>query len=142
MTKSTEFGIVSWEQAVEGVTRGVQGLRTDQFEVVLKDPDWDWYGVRIPREHLWELLRTPRFNTLQEECWLFCCRRPMAYLGGWRNAVESVKPDDPTAFYQSLFDPEDAARGWDGEVFASGNPGLYVYRCLECGRFRSTQDYD
>lgn len=142
MTKMTEFGMVSWDQAVEGVTHGESGLRTDQFEVVPIDPDEDWYGVRVPHEHLWELLRTPGFNSWQGECWLFCCRRPMAYLGGWRNAVESIRPDDPTAFYKSLFDPDDEARDWDSEVFASGSPSLYVYRCLECGRFRSTQDCD
>jgi hypothetical protein len=61
MTKSTEFGTFSWQQVREGVTLGVPRLRTDQFEVVAIDPDEDWCGVRVPSEHLWELLRTPGF---------------------------------------------------------------------------------
>ena len=61
LTKSTEFGTISWGQACEGVTLGVPGLRTDQFEVVPIDLDEDLYGVRVPSEHLWELLRTPGF---------------------------------------------------------------------------------
>ena len=48
MTKDTEFGMVSWEQAFQGVTNGVPGLTTDQFELVPIDPDEDWYGVRVP----------------------------------------------------------------------------------------------
>src|SRR5262245_9881541 len=37
ITKDTEFGMVSWEQAFAGVTHGVPGLRTDEFETVLVD---------------------------------------------------------------------------------------------------------
>ena len=67
---------------VRGVTHGVPGLSTDQFETVPIDPEEDWYGVRVPGEHLWELLRTPGFHSWQGERWLFCCRQPMTYLGG------------------------------------------------------------
>ncbi|MEO6811656.1 MAG: CbrC family protein, partial [Isosphaeraceae bacterium] len=73
MTKDTEFGMVSWEQAFRGVTHGLPGLQTDQFERVLVSPEEDWYGARIPAEHLWELLRTPSFHSWQGERWLFCC---------------------------------------------------------------------
>jgi hypothetical protein len=66
MTKDAEFGMVSWDQAFEGVTHGIPRLRTDQFEIVPIDPDEDWYGVRVPNEHLWELLRTPGFHSLIE----------------------------------------------------------------------------
>ncbi len=94
MTKSTEFGMVSCDQAFQGVTHGVPGLRTDQFEVVLMDPEEDWYGVRVPSEHLWELLRTPGFHSWQDECWLFCCHRPMTYLGvgaaSWSRSDHSI----------------------------------------------------
>ena len=67
MTNDTEFGMVSWDQALAGVTLGGPGLRTEQLEVVLIDPDEGWYGVRIPGEHLWELLRTPGFQSWQGE---------------------------------------------------------------------------
>ncbi|WP_165247994.1 CbrC family protein [Paludisphaera soli] len=142
ITQGTEFGVVSWEQAFEGVTNGVPGLRTEQFEVVAIDPAEDWSGARIPSVHLWELLRTPGFHSWQDERWLFCCSRPMAYLGGWRNAMESLRPDDPDAFYQALFAPEDEARSWGYEEFDEGSSSLYVYRCLACGRCRATYDWD
>jgi uncharacterized protein CbrC (UPF0167 family) len=142
MTKDTESGMVSWEQAVEGVTHGVPGLRTDQFELVALDAEEDWHGVRIPSEHLWELLRTPGFHSWQGERWLFCCRRPMTYLGGWRSALEAIGPGDPIGSFEALFDPDDEARRLGYEAFESGSPGLYVYRCGTCGRCRATRDCD
>ena len=140
--KVTEFGLVSWDEAFRGITNGEPGLRTDQFEVVPIDPDEDWYGVRVPTEHLWELLRTPGFHSWQGERWLFCCRQPMAFLGGWRNAVELLRPDDPSVFFEALFDPDDEARGWGFDSFESGSPSLYVYRCRTCDRCRATYDCD
>ena len=89
MTKSTEFGMVSWEGAVQGFTHGVPGLRTDLFEVVPMDPDQDWYAVRVPSEHLWELLRTPGFHSWQEGRWLFCCQQPVTYIGGWLSVTST-----------------------------------------------------
>jgi uncharacterized protein CbrC (UPF0167 family) len=142
MTKSTEFGMVSWDQAFEAVTHGIPGLRTDQFEVVPIDPDEDWHGVRVPNEHLWELLRTPGFSNWQVERWLFCCRRPMAYVGGWRQVMESHRPDDPRAFFEPLLDPDDEAKEWAWECLDTGQVSLYVYRCRACGRFRATWDTD
>jgi uncharacterized protein CbrC (UPF0167 family) len=81
MTKSIEIGMISWEQESQEAKHGVPGLRTDQFELVPIDPDEDWYAVRVPSEYLWELLRTTGFHSWQDERWLFCCRRPMTYIG-------------------------------------------------------------
>jgi uncharacterized protein CbrC (UPF0167 family) len=134
--------LVSWEQAFRGITNGVPGLRTDQFELVPIDPEEDWYGVRVPSGHLWELLRTPGFYNWQDECWLFCCRQPMSYTGGWRNIMESLRPDEPRAFCKSLFDPDDETRDWIWEEADSGSVSLYVYRCTSCGRYRATWDTD
>jgi uncharacterized protein CbrC (UPF0167 family) len=142
MTKDTEFGMVSCEQAFGGVTHGVPGLQTDQFELVPVDPEEGWYGARIPNEHLWELLRTPGYHSWQGERWLFCCRRPMTYLGGWRHAVEAIRPDDPIAFFEGLFDADDEARRLGYEAFESGSPSLYAYWCGTCGRCRATWDCD
>jgi uncharacterized protein CbrC (UPF0167 family) len=142
LTKDTEFGMVSCDQAFQGVTHGGPGLRTDQFEVVLIDPDEDWYGVRVPSEHLWELLRTPGFNSWQGERWRFCCRRPMTYIDGWPTALESIRPDDPRAFLEGLIDPNDGPADWIWEGLESGNVSLYVYHCQSCGRFRATWDTD
>jgi uncharacterized protein CbrC (UPF0167 family) len=142
MTKDTEFGMVSWEQACQGITHGVPGLSTDQFETVLIDADEDWYGVRVPGEHLWELLRTPGFHSWQGERWLFCCRQPMTYLGGWRSVVGLLHPDDLQTFFEGLFDADDEAIQWGYEAFEAGNASLYVFRCRSCGRLRATWDCD
>jgi uncharacterized protein CbrC (UPF0167 family) len=142
MTKSTEFGLVSWAHAAEGVMGGVPGLRTDQFEMALIDPDEDWSGVRVPAEHLWELLRTPGFHSWQDERWLFCCRRPMTYLGGWCSVMGSLRPSDPKAFFDGLIRPDDGPVDCVWEGLESGTVSLYVYHCKSCGRHRATWDTD
>jgi uncharacterized protein CbrC (UPF0167 family) len=142
MTKDTEFGLVACDQAFQGVTHGVPGLQTDQFEVVPIDPGEDCSGVRVPSEHLWELLRTPGFHSWQGERWLFCCRRPMIFLGGWCSVMKLLRPADPRAFFEGLIDPDDGPvdRVWEG--VGSGDVCLYVYRCPSCGRHRATWDTD
>ena len=141
-SKATEFGGVTEAQAFDGVTDGVPGLRTDQFEVVPVHSEEDWYGVRVPAEHLWELLRTPGFHSWQDERWLFCCRQPMSYLGDWRDAVEVLRPEDQDSFFQSLLDPDDEVRQEGFEAFEAGSICLYVYRCRSCFRCRATWDCD
>lgn len=140
--KSTEFGLVACEHAVKSETGGVPGLETQQFERVLINPDEDWYGARVPSEHLWELLRTPSFHTWQDERWLFCCQRPMTYLGGWGRLVETIQPDDPKGFCEGLFDPADEVKDWIWESADAGNICLYAYRCNSCHRYRATWDSD
>lgn len=140
--KSTEFGMVSWEQACQGITHGVPGLGTDQSEMVPIDPEEDWYGVRVPEEHLWELLRTPDFHSWQDENWLFCCRRPMTYLGGWSRVLEGLRPTEPKAFFDGLVEPCDVPVDWLWEGVDSGRMSLYVYRCPSCDRHRATWDMD
>jgi hypothetical protein len=72
MTQDTELGMISWEQAFEGVTLGLPGLRRSDFELVPREEGWT--AARLPRETLFELLRTPTYSTWQGERWLFCCR--------------------------------------------------------------------
>ena len=104
--------MVSWEQAFEGVTHGIPGLQTTEFEMVLTDPEDDWYGVRVPSEYLFELLRTPTYQTWQGERWLFCCKRPMTYIGEWANVMKSShRPDDPKKFLESVIDSDDDSAG-------------------------------
>jgi len=144
MTKDTELGMVSWQQAAEGVTGGVPELETTGFERVRLDPEEEWYGARVPKEHLFELLRTPAYNTWQGENWLFCCRQPMTYLGEWANLMNSHhRPDDPRAFFDQIA-PDEQWREWLWRRLESGRQGagLYVFRCKACGRHRSGWDTD
>jgi hypothetical protein len=69
--KDTEFGMVTWESALEGTTHGVPGLETDEFEMVVTDPHPDpaheWRGILAAQEDLFELLRTPDSLAWQQE---------------------------------------------------------------------------
>ena len=145
ITKDTEFGMVSWEQAFQGITHGVPGLETTEFELVPIDPAEDWFGVRVPKEHLFELLRTPTYGTWQGERWLFCCQRPMTYMGGWTNVLQSpLRPDDARAFFKEVIDSDDESKEWLWEALERGSGGvcLYVFRCKTCDRFRGHWDMD
>lgn len=142
MTKDTEFGMVSWERAIEGVTLGHPGLRADQFEIVATGPRGGSPGARVPVEHMWELLRTPGYISWQGENWLFCCRRPMTYLGGWGHVSESLGTADRDAFFRGLFDPGDDAVSWGPDGFSGESACLYIYRCRTCGRHRAHYDFD
>lgn len=146
ITKSTEFGMVSWEQAFQGVTHGMPGLETSEFERVLVDAEEDWYGVRVPQEHLFELLRTPGFNTWQDETWLFCCKRPMTYLGEWASVLKvQFQGTEARAVFDSVFDPDDDSKEWVWERLSGrkwDTVCVYVFHCKTCNRFKSTRDMD
>jgi len=143
ITKDTEFGAVGADEAFTGMTDAHPAPPTDQFELIAVDIEDDepWYRARIPGEHLWELLRTPTMSTWQGERWLFCCQRPMSYLGGYEAVPERVRPDDSVAFVESLFGPEDEVAGWIGEAVDAGNVSLYLYQCKACDRHRTTFDH-
>ena len=146
ITKDTEFGMVSWEQAFQGITHGVPGLDTTDFERVLIDSAENWYGVRVPQEHLFELLRTPTYGTWQGERWLFCCKRPMTYVGEWANVQKTLRdPEDSWGFFEKVFDPADESKGWVWERLSARQfDGIcvYVFQCKTCGRFGSNYDMD
>jgi uncharacterized protein CbrC (UPF0167 family) len=146
MTKNTEFGMVSWEQASQGITHGMPGLETAEFERVPIDPDEDWYGVRVPHEHLFELLRTPSFITWQDETWLFCCKRPMTYLGEWASVMSlQFRGAEPRAVFDRVFDPANSSKEWVWERLSGRRLDticVYVFQCKTCDRLGSTWDMD
>ncbi|MCE9524521.1 MAG: CbrC family protein [Planctomycetales bacterium] len=139
ITKDTEFGMVSWEQAFSGVTNGVPGLVQDQFESVVIDADEDWVGVNLPEEVMFELLRTPTYGTWQGECWLFCCRHPMTFLGEWQQTdfEQQAKDADGERLYYSI-------KGIPEDSWSSLGHGLsvYVFKCNKCGGLRAHSDSD
>ncbi len=140
LTKATEFGLVSWDQAFSGVTNGVPGLRQDQFEPVVLDAEENWLGVKLPQEIMFELLRTPTYGTWQGERWLFCCRNPMTYVGEWqrRQFNDNAADGNGEQLYYSVVEgvPTDS---WDalGQRIA-----VYVFACKQCGRRRAHWDAD
>ena len=68
-TKDTEFGMISWEQLVDGWTHGVPGLNVEGFET--RESEGGWVQVKLPDEVLCELVKTPDFHTWQGSVWLF-----------------------------------------------------------------------
>jgi hypothetical protein len=66
----------------------------------------------------------------------------MAYIGGWRRALESIRPDDPRAFFVGIINPDDGPVDWVWEGLESGTVSLYVYHCQSCERHRANWDTD
>lgn len=137
LAKHTELGMVSWEEAFEGVTQGAPGLSHPDFEMVAKGEGWA--GARLPREVMAELLRTPSYPTRQGERWLFCCKRPMVYVGTWgRGEFARNAPDgDGRALFARIV-PECWPGMW--EDHCGDRTSHYVFKCRRCGGLRSHWD--
>ena len=85
----TELGMVRAEDAEEGLVhgaprsaapRGYELVEIGTMGAAAGDAE-PWVRVRVDRVALTELLRTPKYETWQGEKWLFCCQRPMVYVG-------------------------------------------------------------
>ena len=152
--RDTEFGIVDGDSLASGITGGVPGLTAAEgFELVVVDENWNGTdiveyrvasaGVRIDPEHLRELYRTPVYHCWQQERWLFCCRRPMIYMGVWPDVVRVLDPGDRGELFRTIY--ATAAEGgehpygdWSAAArdFERHDPEMYVFRCPECERLR------
>lgn len=137
ITKDTELGMISWEQAFAGVTHGVPGLDRTDFELVpLED---DWVGAKLPQEAMFELLRTPTFSSIQGERWQFCCRRPMVLAGEWgREEFGRRAPDgDGRRYFEEVV--QDPVPGlWEDQLHDI--TGVYVFCCPSCERVTAYWD--
>jgi uncharacterized protein CbrC (UPF0167 family) len=137
LTKDTELGMISWEQAFEGVTHGVPGLDRADFEMVPKEDDW--VGARLPPETMFEMLRTPTYTSIQGDRWQFCCRRPMVFAGAWsREEFTRRAPDgDGRRYFEQVV--QHAVPGlWEDQLHDI--TGVYVFRCPSCERVTAYWD--
>jgi len=139
ITKDTELGMISFDEAVAGITHGIPGLKRNDFELVAKEEGW--VGARLPEEVMFELLRTPTYPTWQGEQWQFCCRGPMVFVGVWdRDEFAKRAPDkDGQRFFEETV--QDLTPGFWENGFDDGI-GIYVFRCPSCARFRAHWDID
>jgi uncharacterized protein CbrC (UPF0167 family) len=131
LTKDTQLGMISWEQAFEGVTHGVPGLNRTDFEMVHREDGW--VAARLPKDVMYELLRTPSYSTIQGEQWQFCCRQPMVFIGEWsREQFERCAPDgNGRRYFEELV--QDVVPGlWEDQLHDI--TGVYVFRCRLCDR--------
>ncbi len=130
ITTDTELGMISWEQAYDGLTHGIPGLAHSDFELV--DGDDGWVRARLPSEMMFELLRTPNYSSIQGERWKFCCQRPMIFTGIWSRERFTNEAEDGDG--ESLMNEvvEDVVPGlWEDQLHDI--TGIYVFRCAVCG---------
>jgi len=131
ITKDTELGMISWEQAYEGLTHGIPGMSRTDFDLV--EGEEGWIRARLPNEMMFELLRTPNYSSIQGERWQFCCQRPMIFIGNWsRERFTNESEDgDGEALLNKLV--QDVVPGlWEDQLHDV--TGIYVFRCPECVR--------
>lgn len=139
-TQDTEIGMVRWQDAVAGITHGRPGLRRTDFELIPGESE-GWLRAKVPVDVLMELTRTPSYTTWQGEQWLFCCRKPMTFLGAWdsddfnRNAQGG---NGRSLFEQIVEDQQ--PRMWEYGI--GGGVCVYVFRCASCARLRAHWDMD
>jgi uncharacterized protein CbrC (UPF0167 family) len=138
LTKDTEYGAVSWDDAVRGRTHGVPNLtRAEGFTVAEPDAD-GWVSVHIPPMILLELVRTPNYTTWQGERWLFCCSSAMVHVGEWtRDDLVRHVPGDPEAAFLAIFE---GSEPWMWNYLGSPGWGFYAFRCRACDRVRGHVD--
>ncbi len=143
----TEFGIVRVEDAAIGMTHGVprndpaevEGYELIPHPIDANFPNDKWYHVRIASDYLFELLRTPAYNTWQGESWRFCCQKPCVFVG---SVPAGLLPDTdlPTVDSISMWlrSPD-----WESTLSNDFGPLTYhVFRCSICGTIRYHEDVD
>lgn len=150
ISKDTVIGIVGNADSglADAVGEDRERLLGYGFEVLphpLEPDEPDWHQVRVPSEHLRELLRTPNFLTFQGCVWHFCCRRPMIYVGTWKE-LEFEKHcgnESPISFFRRVVtDWPEGEFNW-GETFPLiGCGGPYVFQCADCGKYEGYHDMD
>jgi uncharacterized protein CbrC (UPF0167 family) len=144
--KMTVLGMVTWEQAQEGMTHGVPGLERDDFELVPVEDEPEWLRAVVPSDLLWELLRTPGYTTWQGEQWQFCCKQPMIYVGEWKedDFDRRAPGGNGEAFFRETVLSDNGLEApypelW-GELARIGGP--YMFRCSTCGKHSGHWDID
>jgi hypothetical protein len=67
LVKNTEYGLISREETLDGLTAGfpacLVGAGLDAVPMEQGDGEEAWVRVRLPREQMLELLRTPTYST-------------------------------------------------------------------------------
>ncbi len=144
-TRDTEHGMVRPEDAAQGLTHGKPAgeEKLVGLEVVTVDDGEGgaWWRVRLEREGLEDLLRTPDYRSAQGSSWLVCCRRPMMFLGALDEAVleELGERDEKTSeevLASMLGIDEDEAEEKLDEVLRH-RVSAYGFRCSTCERERA-----
>jgi uncharacterized protein CbrC (UPF0167 family) len=132
--------MVCHEEAVNGWTHGIPGLKAVGYDLKPSSNDPAWIQARVSTEWLIELVRTPGYITWQGEQWQFCCGRPMVFVGEWKQkeVLQHVQRGDAEAWLASVM-----GKSWNislAELEGIGGP--YMFHCVNCGKFRGHWDCD
>ncbi len=142
MTKDTEFGMISHEQAAKGETHGVPDMDAEPSEEMMES-DEDWVTTKLEPEVMWELLRTPTFVSWQGESWLFNDGRPMVFKGSWsrEDFVERAAVDggDGKALFEKIVEDLPPFDIWE-RFESAGEVCVYVFECSRTGKLRANWD--
>ncbi|MBN1917031.1 MAG: CbrC family protein [Verrucomicrobia bacterium] len=143
ITKLTEYGVVTWESAIEGLIDWVpEGTQCPMRVVRLGGGQVARLGALVPGRALFDLVCTPMYRSWTTPVWLFCCGTPMAYIGAWsKHHFERLAPGDGEALFANALN--DTRPGIAGALWHYGfgyDPRVYVFRCRQCGRLRANWD--
>lgn len=118
MPKKTERGRVAWAEALAGQTSE---------------------GWVVEPLSLLELLRTPGFDTWSAApSWLFCCERPMLYLG--TRSAGDFRAGQLGSGQQRFLNTVAGAGAGDWVDLNEGRSVACLFRCEQCGRERGIID--
>jgi uncharacterized protein CbrC (UPF0167 family) len=140
MTKNTVLGGVSYLEAIEGLTQGGLPVQRSDVEILPSEMP-GCIRAKVPRDALFDLLRTPGYNCCQEEVWQFCCGHPAAYLGEWKERDFTLRaPDGDGRRYFSQASIDGVDESYWGILDEIGGP--YMFRCQVCGKLLGNYDMD
>ncbi len=137
ITKGSELGMISWEQSYNGITHGIRGMNRSDFEMIPLDDGW--FGAKLDKSVIFELLRTPTFLTIQGEDWQFCCKDPMYYIGTWsRNDFCKNASDGNGKKYFERIIQKNVNGLWEDTLH--DRTGIYIFECQHCKSQRAVWD--
>jgi uncharacterized protein CbrC (UPF0167 family) len=144
----TELGVVRAEDAVEGLTHGLPATLApagyERVELERDDEDDEaWVRIRVDPASLGELLRTPKYDTWQGEYWLFCCQKPMVFVGPLKEPLlERLRKSEQTQeeVVARLLQVESREAHKRTTEVLLGRISMYVFRCPHCEKHRAHFD--
>ena len=141
VNKLTEYGVVTWESAQQGLIDGVPEDAACPLRIV--NLGWARRGARADAQALVELVHTPTYCSWATPVWLFCCGEPMVYAGAWSKEqlqLAASDGDGKVLLANTVTDRRSLVHDvlWhDGFGYS---PRVYVFRCPRCGRLRANWD--
>ncbi len=144
----TELGMVRAEDAEEGLLHAAprsaapRGYELVEMGTAAGDAE-PWVRVRVDGAALTELLHTPKYETWQGEKWLFCCQRPMVFVGPMKEPLlarlREAEETQEEVVGRLLQSGTREAHERTHQVL-NGRISMYVFHCPQCRKHRAHWD--